>query len=48
LPISKAEIGFVLPDVSVTTIEKVLGQLVRSGVIAKIGSGRAVKYLPNN
>jgi Fic family protein len=47
LPISKAEISYVLPDVSPTTIEKVLGELVRSGVVSKIGSGRNTKYLPN-
>ena len=45
LPISKQEIAAVLPDVSVTTIEAVLGKLVREGHIQKTGSGPATRYI---
>ncbi|MBQ9274704.1 MAG: Fic family protein [Succinivibrio sp.] len=44
-PLSKSDIGQILPDVSATTIEAVLGQLVRAGKIRKIGAGRATRYL---
>ena len=44
-PISKADIGKILPDVSATTIEAALGQMVREGQIRKIGSGRGTRYL---
>lgn len=44
-PVSKAEIGKILPDVSATTIEAVLGQMVREGVVRKIGSGRGTRYI---
>lgn len=44
LPISKREIAYVLPDVSPTTIEAVLGAMVRAGKIEKIGSARNTKY----
>ena len=44
-PVSKAEIGKILPDVSATTIEAVLGKLVKNGQIRKIGSGRNVRYI---
>lgn len=44
-PVSKAEIGKILPDVSATTIEAVLGEMVRSGYVRKIGSGRATRYI---
>jgi Fic family protein len=47
LPISKKEIAYVLPDVSPTTIEAVLGSLMKSGVIRKIGAARSTKYLKN-
>lgn len=45
-PISKADICKILPDVSATTVEAVLGQMVRSGQIKRIGSGRATRYIP--
>jgi Fic family protein len=45
LPISKKEIAYVLPDVSPTTIEAVLGAMVKSGAIEKIGSARNTKYI---
>jgi len=43
-PISKAEICNILPDVSPTTVEAVLGNMVKSGSIMKIGKGRATRY----
>ena len=44
-PISKAELGKILPDVSATTIEAVLGQMVREGQIRKVGTGRGTRYV---
>jgi len=44
-PVSKADIGKILPDVSATTIEAVLGQMVRSGQIRKVGTGRNTRYI---
>ena len=44
-PISKGDICAILPDVSPTTVEAVLGGMVREGRIAKLGTGRATKYL---
>lgn len=44
-PVSKAEIGKILPDVSITTIEAVLGQMIKSGKIRKIGRGRSTRYV---
>ena len=46
-PISKSDIAKILPDVSPTTIEAVLGQMVKNGSISKIGSGRGTKYIKN-
>lgn len=43
--ISKSDICEILPDVSATTIEAVLGKLVRDGKIRKVGTGRGVKYI---
>ncbi|MBR4322426.1 hypothetical protein [Treponema sp.] len=40
-PISKAEICKLLPDISPTTVEAVLGKMVKSGIITTIGNGRA-------
>lgn len=45
LPISKKEISGILPDVSVTTIEAVLGKLLKEEKISKIGEGRDTKYI---
>lgn len=45
LPISKAEICKILPDVSPTTVEAVLGKMVKSGAITTIGAGRGTKYI---
>ncbi len=43
-PLSKADICQILPDVSPTTIEAVLGKMVKDGRIQKIGAGRATCY----
>ncbi|MBR1734629.1 MAG: Fic family protein [Alphaproteobacteria bacterium] len=45
MPISKNDITKILPDVSPTTIEKVLGEMMQNGSLQKIGSGRNTKYL---
>lgn len=44
-PISKAEICEILPDVSPTTVEAVLGEMVRAGAAKRIGAGRASRYI---
>ena len=44
-PISKAEICKILPDVSPTTVEAVLGAMVKSGSIKRIGSSRLSRYI---
>lgn len=44
-PISKAEICKILPDVSPTTVEAVLGKMVKDGQIKRIGSSRATRYV---
>lgn len=44
VPISKKEICQILPDISVTTIEAVLTQMVKDGKIVKLGSGIQTKY----
>ena len=47
-PMSKAEICRVLPDVSATTVEAVLGSMIKDGSIIMIGNGRNTKYMRNN
>ena len=44
-PVSKAEICKILPDVSPTTVEAVLGIMVKTGSIRRIGAGRATLYI---
>ncbi len=44
-PISKSEICKILPDVSPTTVEAVLGSMVRQGTVQIIGNGRNTKYI---
>ncbi|MEG0048253.1 MAG: Fic family protein [Clostridia bacterium] len=44
-PLSKAEICKILPDVSPTTVESVLGAMVKSGEIERIGSSRSSRYI---
>ncbi len=43
--ISKKEIAQACPDISVTTIERTLAELVASGFIDKVGVGRATAYV---
>jgi len=45
LPVSKQEICYALPDVSPTTVEAVLGAMVKGGVVEKVGAGRNTKYI---
>lgn len=44
VPISKAEVCQRLPEVSVKTVERVLGRLVKAGTIEKIGTYRDARY----
>lgn len=44
-PLSKAEICKILPDVSPTTVEAVLGAMVKSGAIKRIGATRSARYI---
>ena len=44
-PLAKSDICRILPDVSPTTVEAVLGAMVRDGRLRKIGSGRASRYI---
>ena len=46
IPVSKADILDKLPDVSVTTIEKVLSDLLKQNKIKKIGNYKDAKYIP--
>ena len=45
VPMSKADIQELLPDVSVTTIEAVLAKLIKENKIYKIGTYKNAKYL---
>lgn len=44
-PMSKAEICSILPDVSPTTVEAVLGKMVRERQIIRMGTGRSTRYI---
>lgn len=44
-PISKADICQILPDVSPTTVEAVLGAMVKSGSVKRLGQGRNTRYI---
>ncbi|MBE6945261.1 MAG: Fic family protein [Ruminococcaceae bacterium] len=44
-PLSKAEICRLLPDASPSTVEAVLGAMVRSGMAKKLGQGRSCRYI---
>lgn len=46
-PVSKTDILKIHPDISGTTVEAVLGQMVRSGSVRKIGAGRGTRYIKN-
>ena len=43
--ISKKEIAQACPDISVTTIERTLAELIASGFIEKVGVGRSTAYI---
>ncbi len=45
--VSKKDIMDACPDISATTIEKALGDLVKNGTIIKIGNGRGTGYVYN-
>jgi Fic family protein len=45
LPISKADICTLLPDISPTTVEAVLSKMVRDGQIKKIGQTKTARYV---
>ena len=44
-PLSKADICKILPDVSPSTVEAVLGAMVRTGSVRRIGSSRSARYI---
>ena len=44
-PISKADICKILPDVSPTTVEAVLGSMVKAQQIKPVGAGRMTRYI---
>ena len=44
-PLSKADVCKILPDVSPTTIEAVLGTMVKNGSVKRIGTGRLTRYI---
>lgn len=46
-PISKSDICKILPDVSASTVEAVLADMVRDGRVVKVGAGRSTRYLKN-
>lgn len=46
-PISKAEICAIHPDISPTTVESVLGKMVKAGQIKKIGVAKGARYMRN-
>lgn len=48
VPVSKADIQDLLPDVSTTTIEAVLAKLIKEEKIYKIGTYKNAKYLKTN
>lgn len=44
-PVSKSEICRILPDISPTTVEAVLGSMMKSGMIKRIGASRSSRYI---
>ncbi len=45
--VTKKDIIDACPDISTTTIEKTLGELVKDGTITKVGNGRGTGYIYN-
>ena len=48
LPLSKREINYILPDISATTIEIIVSQMLKQGKIKKIGTFKNAKYIKND
>ena len=46
-PLGKREINYILPDVSATTIEIVVSQMLKQGKIKKTGTFKDAKYIKN-
>ncbi|MBC2699514.1 MAG: Fic family protein [ANME-2 cluster archaeon] len=46
--ISKSDISKLCPDISITTIEKALAELVKNNYIRKVGGGRSTAYIRND
>ena len=46
--VSKAEIATLCPDISITTIEKALSDLLKESFIIKVGAGRNTTYIRNH
>lgn len=47
-PVSKAEICAIHPDISPTTVEAVLGRMVKDKRIKRIGESRSSRYIRND
>lgn len=45
--LSKAEIAAFCPDISITTIEKTLDDLLKKEYIIKVGVGHSIAYIHN-
>ena len=45
--VTKAEISSLCPDISITTIEKALSELLKEDYIIKVGGGRSTAYVRN-
>ena len=45
--VSKAEICAIHPDISPTTVEAVLGRMVKGGSIKRIGVSKGARYINN-
>jgi len=45
--VTKKDVMDACPDISATTIEKALGDLVKNGIIIKVGNGRSTSYVYN-
>ncbi len=48
IPMSKAEICAIHPDISATTVEYILGKMVKAGQIKRIGASRSSRYIRND
>lgn len=48
IPISKREIMDILPDVSMTSVEQILSDMIKDGRIKRIGTTRKARYMKNS